>query len=346
MSFTNHEAKPFATEKDILSLISDKDIFVHYLGGIPKRPISSPLRSEDKIPSFGLFMSNKYGKLFFKDFATGESGDCFVFVKRLFNLNKITDAYNLIVSDFSLNQFQTNNNQQVYKVNSHVSDHNKGTVREDKIRVQVKIRKWELKDKEYWHGKYHLSLKMLKHCNIYPISHYFLNDYCVKAEELAYVFVENKDNIQTFKIYQPFGVNKWVNNNDYSTWELWSQMPSTTENLIITSSRKDAMVIKSLFKPEFITSCALQAETISPKRIVMEELNCRANNKLILYDNDLSKKSNWGRIAGKKICDEFNDLAFKQVEIPDKFLIKDISDFIEVHGPELTRKIILEICLL
>lgn len=331
--FKNREFKNLPTENDILALVTDIDIFSFYLGAIPKKLICSPLRN-DKVPSFGLFRSDKYNKTLYKDFANGESGNCFVFVKKLFNLPKITDAYTRIASDFLMTQFETQTPIPFAGLKSYVAKNNEGTLSKEKIEIKVKVRKWDDGDREYWFLKYGINISMLKHCQVYPISHYFLNSYCVKVTGLAYAFVENKDGEQTYKIYQPFGENKWINNNNYSVWELWTQMPATGKTLVITSSRKDAMVIKSLFLPSEVTSCSLQGENFKPKMIVMEELTARFDKTLILYDNDKTKKENWGKIAAAKICKEYSELGIKQIEIPDIYEEKDISDYREVHGKE------------
>jgi len=333
MGFKNREFKKLPTESDILELITDLDIFSFYLGAIPKKLICSPLRN-DKIPSFGLFKSDKYNRVFYKDFANGESGNCFVFVKKLFNLSRVTDAYTRVASDFSMTQFETVIPIPFEKLKSYVAKSNEGKIEKDKIEIKVKVRAWSNEDRDYWFLKYGINISLLRECQVYPISHYFLNSYCTKVIGLAYAFVENKDGKQTYKIYQPFGENKWINNNNYSVWELWTQMPLVGKTLIITSSRKDAMVIKSLFLPSEVTSCALQGENFKPKMIVMEELTARFDRTLILYDNDKTKKENWGKIAAAKIVKEYASLGLQQIEIPDTYEEKDISDYREVHGKE------------
>lgn len=66
----------------------------------------------------------------------------------------------------------------------------------------------------------------------------------------------------------------------------------------------------------------------------MEELTARFDKTLILYDNDKAKKENWGKIAAAKICKEYAELGLKQIEIPDIYEEKDISDYREIHGKE------------
>jgi len=338
------EVKKLPNSRDILKHVSDLDIFEMYLGSIPTKPISSPLRQDTK-PSFSLFMSKEYGKVFFKDHATGESGDCFLFVMRLFKLSSKTDTFNKIASDFNLDEFDINPTSYtpLPKKESYVGKKKK-VLSKSRLKMNVKVRPWKVRDRNYWESKYNLGIKQLEYCNIYPISHYFINDSITIAQELAYAFVEEKDGVQTFKIYQPMSVDdKWINNNDFSTWELWTQLPNKGSILIVTSSRKDAAVIKSLFPSEEITSCSLQSENVNPKESVVNELKERFEEIFIMYDNDFSNEINRGRVAGAKFA---NTTGFLQIEIPDGYKVKDPSDYIDkFSGQELTlliRKLISE----
>lgn len=336
--------KKLPNSNDILSAVSDLEIFEMYLGGIPRKAISSPLR-EDTKPSFSLFHSDKHGKVFFKDFATGESGDCFLFVMRLFNLSSKIDTFNKIASDFNLTQFELQTTpSRTSPLKSHVSKSNrKKSIKSDRIRISIRTRDWKIRDKKYWNSKYELNKEQLEYCNVFPISHYFINGYCTKADDLAYAFVEEKDGIQTFKIYQPFNQNgeKWINNNDFSTWELWTQLPAKGNILIITSSRKDAMVIKSLFPSEHITSCSLQSEGVNPKMNVINELKGRFKEIFVLYDNDYASSKNRGRLAGEKLCQQADLL---QIEIPTQecrqYGVKDPSDYLDALDSVTLRMLI------
>jgi hypothetical protein len=343
MGFKNHEHKKLPNQKDILSCITDSQIFEFYLGGIPNRPIKSPLR-DDKVPSFSLFYSDDHKKIFFKDFATGDTGDVFVFVMRLLGYTKITDVFTRIAVDFGLTQFETKEVHITKNLSSFVSKSNMvKKISKERIKIKVKVRPWNTKDKEYWFGKYGFTLNQLKGLDIFPVSHYFMNDYCRVADELAYAFVEEKDGLQTFKIYQPLNQEwKWINNNDFSTWELWTQLPKTGKNLIITSSRKDAGVIKSLYPSHLLTACALQSEKTNAKESVVNELKARFDNIYVLYDNDYDKTNNWGRIAGMKLCDEHKLI---QLEIPETKGAKDISDFREKYGAITTKNLIKQMMI-
>ena len=334
----SREEKKLPNGDDILSCISDQDVFKFYLGGLPSKKINSPLR-DDTNPSFSLFRSKKYNKILYKDFATGEVGDCFVFVMRLFNLNKKTDAFNRVAKDFNLDQFHLSGGSTPAVWKRPKIKIKANSLKNKRVQIRVTVRNWKNIDKNYWYSKYGFTKKELEYCNIYPISHYFINGQCVVAEDLAYTFIEEKDGLQTFKIYQPFSEkSKWINNNDYSTWELWTQLPKNGKNLIITSSRKDAIVIKKMFDSCFITSCSLQSENVNPKENVINELKSRFENIFVLYDNDFKNKINNGKIAGEKLANKFNLL---DLQIPNIYEIKDPSDFLEEYGLEKTKEMIL-----
>jgi phage/plasmid primase-like uncharacterized protein len=117
-------------------------------------------------------------------------------------------------------------------------------------------------------------------------------------------------------------------------------MPEKGQNLIITSSRKDALMIKSLFPSDFITSCSLQSEGVNAKESVVNELKGRFKEIFVMYDNDFDNDKNPGRSAGQKLCDQ---TGFLQIEIPDEFEVKDPSDYAHVFNREDLRNLILRL---
>ena len=68
----------------ILNRVSEEEIFRRYVPfsfDIGKIYIS-PLRSDDKVPSFGIYFNNYFNKLMYKDYRE-KQGDCFNFVMNL-----------------------------------------------------------------------------------------------------------------------------------------------------------------------------------------------------------------------------------------------------------------------
>lgn len=307
------------TKENIFKFISPDDIYKYYLSGklVYNRAFSSPFR-EDKKPSFII-----YNKTYsYRDFATGEFGDCISFVMTMYNFN-FYQALEQIIYDFNLNsKFILKNNKTSTKKLTIKNVVNK-TSSNDKAKINVKVRKFEEYDFEYWNS-YGISFRFLKLANIYAISHYYINNVLFVAEKYAYVYVEKKDNKTTFKIYQPFSKKKkWLNGNDFSTWELWHLLPDQGDKLIITSSRKDALSIFENSKMT-ISSTSLQAETIMPKKQIIDDLKSRFKDIYLLYDNDKA-----GIKFSNQIAKKYN---LKNIIIPEKYNSKDFSDLVFNFG--------------
>ena len=325
--------KKLVTKDELLKYVSPLNIINFYSGREirPGQVTISPLRDENN-PSFGVFYKNN--ELFFKDFVIG-GGDSIKFVMLKYNLNYL-EALSKIVIDFNLKDKFFYKNMSLHTINSNFKfiDESKIDKKENKTYLNIKKRKWQKYDIKYW-KMFGISYKILKFYNVYPVSHIFLNDNIIKADKYSYAFVENKDNNITFKIYQPFNKKiKWLSSHNESIWQGWEQLPETGYNLIITKSLKDIMC---LFSTSGINSTALQAENVTPKKHVINELKDRFENIYLLYDNDFDSKINWGRKFGKKIS---NAMEIPQIEIPTKYKSKDISDFTKRYGKKETLKLI------
>lgn len=334
--FKNQKIKPLITIEEIFNNIDDEHIFSHYIGDdfIIGEVINSPLR-EDNVPSFGVFDSRKYGILLFKDLATGEKGDAVIFVKKLFGYDSVYKACSRIALDFGLDE--------EYKICDTIKSDTEVvhyTFKKQKPRVeinlQIKIRSYNQIDINYWNS-YNVSLPTLKKYNVFPISHYFINLFPVKCVTQTYCYFEKKDNIHTYKIYQPFARNKkekWKGNVDSSVWQGWEQLPESGEMLIITKSYKDIM---SILDSCGIPSTAIQSESYIPKESVVNELKNRFTNIYILFDNDYDNPDNPGRASAIKLSENFN---IPYIEIPSEFKSKDFSDLVYNHGVEKAKNIL------
>ena len=316
MAFSNGK-KNVIDKEEVFNKVNELDLLQYYLNITELLcVIHSPLR-EDKNPSFGLYIysNNRVG---YRDLSKGDRGSLIDLLQQLWGLN-FSDTLDRIYND--LDNIVPNS----------VEIHNKGMKfghsdrsRPSNIKLGVQLRKMQEHDYEYW-SNYGITKEFLKKCKIFAIKRVFI--YTPKAEfnfiadKYAYVYVENKDDNISYKIYQPFSkTNKWLNNHDSSVWDLWEILPDTGENLIITSSRKDAMCI---WCNTDIPCTSLQAESYFPKEQVVQELKDRFKNVYVLYDNDFNAEENHGRLLGRKIADTFD---LKQIEIPTKYKSKDASD--------------------
>lgn len=307
-------------------LYSDFDIAHKYLGitCVPE-VINSPLR-QDNNPSLGLFINNRTNSLWFKDFGSGEKGSLYDLLAKMWNVSK-DKVYDRILEDMPAPALIKKRGVKVY--------------RKSAGKVEVRVREWRDYDIAYW-DSYGISLPWLKFGEIYPISHIILtkngHSYPIPAEKYAYVYVERKDGIVSFKIYQPYSKEyKWMSKHDSSVWDLWTKIPEKGDKLIITSSRKDALAIWS---NTGIPALSLQGEGYIPKEHVVQQLKDRYNKVYVLYDNDFQSEENHGRMYGKMIAEKFN---VTQIEIPEKWESKDPSDLVKNHGRGVLRGVIYEL---
>lgn len=307
-------------------LYSDFDIAHKYLGitCVPE-VINSPLR-QDNNPSLGLFINNRTNSLWFKDFGSGEKGSLYDLLAKMWNVSK-DKVYERILKDMPAPAPMRKHGVKVY--------------RKSAGKVEVRVREWRDYDIAYW-DSYGISLPWLKFGEIYPISHIILtkngHSYPIPAEKYAYVYVERKDGIVSFKIYQPYSKEyKWMSKHDSSVWDLWTKIPEKGDKLIITSSRKDALAIWS---NTGIPALSLQGEGYIPKEHVVQQLKDRYNKVYVLYDNDFQSEENHGRMYGKMIAERFN---VTQIEIPEKWKSKDPSDLVKNHGRGVLRGVIYEL---
>jgi hypothetical protein len=327
--------KKLVTKALLLEKINEIDIYSYYIDDTIdlSTTISSPLREKDDNPSFGFFVnSNK--EILFKDFVLG-GGDCIKFVQMMFNLN-FNEALSKIVIDLELtNDFhykninlKTTNTKNIYKSKE---DLLKNINFENKL--QIRKREWLLHDLKYWRS-YNIDIELLEKYNVCPIDYIFINDNPIKTDTHAYCFIEYKDGVETYKIYQPYNNKfKWLNNHNDSVWQGWTQLPDKGERVIITKSLKDVMSIVNTLN---IPAISLQAESVKPKDAIISELKSRFKEVFIFYDNDFDKETNWGREFGKKLSDAYDIM---QYEIPDYYQTKDFSDLIKNVGVDHSKKI-------
>lgn len=316
--------KQLVSKDLILNHIQDIDVYRFYTGQEVelKKPILSPLRKEST-NSFGYF-EGEYGEICFKDFVLG-SGDFVKFVQLKFGLN-FFEALSKIVIDFNLHHFFYYKDIKKSNIKYNPSKFsNKSDILEkaNNFRLGKSKREWKTYDLAFWQ-QFGIDLNTLKQYRVQPISFIHINGNPVAADKYAYCFIEQKDNKETYKIYQPFNEKyKWLNNHNASVWQGWEQLPATGKELIITKSLKDVMSIKCLLN---IPAVALQAEGTTPKSHIIEELQDRFEKIYVLYDNDFDKEENWGQLFAKEIYTKYN---FINLIIPDIYKSKDFSDLVK-----------------
>lgn len=311
--------------------LSDRDILTRYLD-ISKIPctISSPLREDDHNPSFSL--TEKNGRIYWKDFGTGEYGSVIDLMMRLWDC-EYKDALMKMKLDIG-EKIPRCSLVRRYRGKVHVTKNST---------IKVKIRQWKEWDTQYW-GSYGISENFCKWCNVYPISHAFFTHtdektgkqetVCVPMDKYGYAYFEWKDGKESVKLYQPFSDKmKWLSKHDSSVWDLWKQTFLYAEKVehskcVITSSRKDAMCIWENLK---VPAMALQGEGYLPKPQVIKQVFDRFDTVYIWYDNDFTHaEDNPGQDNAKKLIELYPQL--HNISIPDRFKCKDPSDLFKKWG--------------
>ena len=290
--------------------ISDADILNYYLGitKIPTR-INSPLRQDNK-PSFGLFSFNGID-IFYKDFATQESGSIITLCQKMWNMS-YQEAWEKIVSDL-MGSSDIIIKKSVVKPSVQI-------LSKERSQLQIKIRDWADHDIKYW-KQFGITLDWLKYADVHPISHMIFvkdtNKITVTADKHAYAYVEFKEGITTYKIYQPYNQNgfKWLNTHDGSVVSLWTKIPDTGDKLVICSSLKDALC---LWNNLGIPAISPQGEGYGFSDHAISDLKTRFKHIYILYDNDAPGIKDSTKLA--------EQTGFTNIILPNIDNCKDISD--------------------
>jgi len=323
---------------DILKIVTEEQILYYYLHyDYIKGNVSSPLRL-DEGPSFNI---KKQGDTIrCKDFGgEGFSGNLYDLLGKLYNKTYL-EILEMLYKDLS----KIKKSPETIFATKNTAIYNTTKTKNSKKNViqyslDIVIRDWKDYDLQFWED-FGISLPFLTNSNTYAISHIIITEDNVKktipAEKYAYAYAEFKDGKTTYKIYQPFSKeHKWINKHDPSVWDLWNKLPKSNENLIITSSRKDAL---SIWENTGIPSISLQAESYYPKIQIMAELKSRFKNIYVLFDNDIDKPINYGLKFATKLCSEFD---LKLILIPNNYQTKDPSDFCKKYGRKKLKNLII-----
>jgi hypothetical protein len=325
------------TKENILKKLSIYQIFSYYLGCDFKSGVvmNSPLRQDDK-PSFSVFTDRK-GILRFKDFGTGDTGDVFTFIQKLFGI----DFYSSLIrinEDFKLDLMYSKRNV-IHKPFDGFVTAIKELKFDAKKSINVKTQSYTFIDEHYWE-QYGINKEILKYYNVFSCKCVFIGETVVgyyKNNDPIYGYLFYKDNSYTWKIYRPLSLNghKWMSNTNRTIFQGWDQLPERGEFIIITKSLKDVMVLRTL---GFI-SAALQNEITNIKDTVARELYERFNKVYILYDFDLTGVKGANNL--KKKYGFFP--IFIQTFNTRKDGNKDISDFRLNNSAEQSKNKILKL---
>ena len=312
------------TPQAVLQKISEYDIFRFYMPDKSwkiNQTTLSPFRHE-KNPSF--VIGNKKGVLSFIDFGdTSKRGDCFTFVKMLFNMQSMDEVLRMIDRDFGLGFLpgtSTNKYKAIQKEYTQPEELGKRY-----SLIQVVTRKFTQEELAYW-NQYYQSLDDLRANHVYAIKKMFLNRklFPLKETDLRFGYFYDGH----WKIYRPFGdkKSKWVPNNVPITTMDGKEDIVNCSVAFINKSKKDYMVMKKVFP----CCCAVQNEGVACfSDANVEYLKANSDRQILSFDADDVGVKNSQMIT--KLFD------FEYANVPRKYLsegIKDWADLAKEHGLE------------
>ena len=308
------------TVETVLKRLTEYDIFRWYMPDKSWRinqSTFSPFRQENN-PSF--IINNKHGRLLFMDFADqSRRGDCFTFVKMLYNLQSIDDVLKMIDRDFSLGISDGKPTEEYKKI---ISTYKQPEESKRYSLIQVKTRKFTSLELEYW-NQYHQDIQDLKDNNIYGVSKVYLNKQLFPMnDEIRFGYFYDGH----WKIYRPFADKKikWVPNNVPITTMDGMKDIEHCNIAFINKSKKDYMVMKKLYPH----CCAVQNEGLgcfSPENV--QYLKDNSDVQILSFDADVAGVTNSQQVT--KLFD------FEYCNVPRFYLkegIKDWADLAKEHG--------------
>jgi hypothetical protein len=265
----------------------------------------------ERTPSMCIYMDT-YNVYRYKDFSTGKGGSAVDLVKEMTHLTfhktcqLIIETYNDFVlhnnGGYDIEKFQRASK---YKVTSYI------------------VRSWTTQDQYFW-TQFNIGSKLLEAHNVRPLESYCMikddNELCIKG---LYLYGYFKEDGTLYKIYQPKTLDKkFIKVTDY----IQGMHQCTGEkHLLITSSLKDVMSIKSLKLS--LDVIAPDSENTMLKPSVMEELRNKYSKIIVMFDFDEA-----GVEAMKKYKEKY-----PFIEITVLPMSKDPSDSIKDYGAKEVR---------
>ena len=297
--------------RDLLDKVDDYTIFSYYLGQFKvNKLMNSPLRSDDKMPSFAIFKGTN-GNLLFKDHGTGEAGNALKFIK----LYKHIESRNELERELLRIVRKTN------PMRGEVKPTYAKTVDLGPTEIGIVRQPFTQVDKDYW-KQFHISLSTLKKFNVFSIK-YFLCNRVVKGTYKDTNPMYAYKVYDRFKIYRPLAskYTKWRTNLTNRYVQGLAELPKEGGNLlIITKSLKDVMC---LYEMGFYAISASSETTFIPDDI-LDYLKKKWKHIVIIYDRDKT-----GMLKAREYSKQYK---FDAIFVHKKFKAKDISDAVKENN--------------
>jgi len=275
---------------------------------------------KDNSPSLG-FYKTKAGNIRYNCFGCGAQGGVLDFVQSMFNIS-FEEASMKIQHDLgnfnALERIHVTNNINTFDYKENVSD---------RLKIVPIERPFDIDDKKYW-GQFGLDLIDVYNANITACSVVYYKN---KGQDLKVFCYNTKDNPvycikiskNICKIYRPLNqtkFGKWFANTGSEDLQGLSLLSDKRKLLLITSSMKDAVVLKKIG----YEAVAPSGEGVRIPNKVMDYLISTSGKVVYFNDSDT---------AGYKYTFKLSrETGLDYIFIPKYYNVKDISDFVKEFG--------------
>jgi hypothetical protein len=313
----NKQKKDY-TLSDILTKVSQYDLFKKYIGDFKIGKLySSPFR-KDSNPSFGIFCSSKDGHLLFNDLGRkGYCGDIVKFIELLFGITNYQEAINKLVDDFNIT---TRPIVDIHETYTNIKK-DIGVIRQEFTNADI----------IYW-SQYGIDISILKRFNVSSVKHYLVNglirDTYQDNNPIYCYSVFGK--LKKYKPLEKEKSRKWGGNLSNYDIQGYAQLDFRKKSLIITKSLKDVMV---LYKLGYNAIAPPSENTKIPEEVV-KLLKQNFKDITIFYDRDVTGITNTRQLINK--------YKFNFIFINKKYKTKDISDFVSKFGLEKAKEFLIK----
>lgn len=276
--------------------------------------IKSLFNSKERTPSMCIYFNPQKQQYRFKDFSSGKGGTAVDLIKEIANVS-FYGACDLIIE----------------KYNDYILHNNGGyDIKEFKQASKYKVvsydtRTWTEKDQYYW-LQFNIGSRMLEEHCVKPLTRYTMvrddKELNIYGHYLYGYFTKSG---QLYKIYQPKTLEKkFIKVSDYVQG---SEQLKGSSTLLITSSLKDLMSIKSLKIDMDII--APDSENSMIRKDLMINYLQSYEKILVLFDNDE---------AGIKAMQRYHEQYPMITPVYLLDMSKDPSDSIKDHGAKAVRE--------
>lgn len=298
-------------------------IFEHYLSIEPLQgqnvKIKSIFNPLDRNPSMHIYFNMSMNSYRFKCFSTGKEGSALSLMTQMWNVDERTAATK-IASDYAafLRSGGTMGSTTIQAVRWKVTDYT--------------TRSWTKPDVQFW-SPYNIGSKLLTQYNVVALSTYTMtktqegetSSFTVSGNHIYGYFTKDGD---LYKIYQPYNPErKFIKVRDQIQGHDQLEQHSY---LIICSSLKDAMTIKSLGLS--VDVVAPDSENVEIPKLFLDKYQEKYEVVMTLFDNDATGIRNM-----VKYRDQYG-IPFVMVKGE-----KDIADNIRKYGARRIRNHIIPI---